>query len=569
LNPLSAYIDAVQISRRDLVRSSAAVGGVAALGGLGLADSAVAAGPLKLTTAKKVLLKGAPGVTGWRPIVTGPGERHSPRVGLGVAAKKGRARRRKSLLAFAQLSDVHICDAQSPMRLDYLDRGDDDDNHDGKIDGNGLFRSAWRPQEILGVHVADAMVRKINQIGRGPVLGQKLALALQTGDNSDTNQRNEIRWNIDVLDGGTVRVDSGDVNRFEGVIDNDPAYYDVRFWHPEGNPAGVSTVDIPRAERGFPVVPGLLDAARAPFEAQGLKVPWYAAMGNHDGLFQGVTASNADTRARAVGDQKKVAIGGVGGYRTVTADPARHEVTRQEWVEEHFTTTGKPVGHGFTADNRKKGTAYYTLDKGVVRFVVLDTVNLNGKESGSIDPAQFKWLKSVLKASRRKLVILVSHHTIETMDNDLTGIVDSKPRVLGTAILPVLLESENVIAWVNGHTHRNQIWAHKRKGGKGGFWEINTASHIDWPQQARLIEIADNRDDTLSIFTTMIDHAGPAEFDDDLTDPTKLAALSRELAANDWQEQQGGDRRGKRAARNSELLVPAPAFLRKKKSKKK
>ena len=71
-----------------------------------------------------------------------------------------------------------------------------------------------------------------------------------------------------------------------------------------------------------------------------------------------------------------------------------------------------------------------------------------------------------------------------------------------------------MIAWVNGHTHSNQIWAHPRsEKGKvvGGFWEINTASHIDWPQQARLIEIVDNHDGTLSIFTTMIDHGGPLE----------------------------------------------------------
>ena len=65
-----------------------------------------------------------------------------------------------------------------------------------------------------------------------------------------------------------------------------------------------------------------------------------------------------------------------------------------------------------------------------------------------------------------------------------------------------------MIAWVNGHTHRNQMWAHKAAGGDGGFWEINTASHIDFPQQSRLIELVDNQDGSLSIFTTMLDHAG-------------------------------------------------------------
>ena len=42
----------------------------------------------------------------------------------------------------------------------------------------------------------------VNQAERGPVTGLRLALALQTGDNSDNSQYNEVRWNIDVLDGG-------------------------------------------------------------------------------------------------------------------------------------------------------------------------------------------------------------------------------------------------------------------------------------------------------------------------------------------------------------------------------
>lgn len=525
----------MQISRRDLFRSTAAVAGVSTLGGLGLADAAVAGTTSvsrALTTTRR-LGKGDAGPGGYRPIVEIAGEKHVTRTGLGAGAKKGRAGRRKPLLAFVQLSDVHIIDAQSPIRLEF---------------GEAVSSSAWRPQELMCGHVADAMVREINAIGVGPVTGKKLAFALQTGDNSDTTQYNEIRWNIDILDGGTVTVDSGDPTKYEGVMDQDPAFYDVMFWHPDGTPEGKDDDDA-RAKYGFPTVPGLLDAVRQPFEAEGLDMPWYAAMGNHDGLVQGNWPVSETYNAQATGSVKKTSR----GNRTVTPDANRRLLERTEWVQEHFTTTGLPEGHGFTAENVAKNTAYYTFDQGKVRFVILDTVSTFG-DKGVIDDAQFRWLTKVLDQSKSKLVILASHHPLGSFESNTNA----------DKVTKLLVGRENVVAWVNGHTHRNQIWAHPRKQkGKvvGGFWEINTASHIDWPQQSRLLEIADNKDGTISIFTTMIDHGGSLSFDGDLTDATQLAGLSRELGANDWQEREDG-REGPRNARNVELLLPAPSFLR-------
>ena len=110
-----------------------------------------------------------------------------------------------------------------------------------------------------------------------------------------------------------------------------------------------------------------------------------------------------------------------------------------------------------------------------------------------------------------------------------------------------------MVAWVNGHTHRNQIIAQKRFL-KPGFWEINTASHVDFPQQSRIIELVDNADGTLSIFTTMVDHAGPASHEGNLNNAVSLAALSRELSANDPQERSSG-KTGAALDRNVELLV--------------
>ena len=89
----------------------------------------------------------------------------------------------------------------------------------------------------------------------------------------------------------------------------------------------------------------------------------------------------------------------------------------------------------------------------------------------------------------------------------------------------------------------------------------STASHIDWPQQSRVIEVADNADGTLSIFTTMIDHAGTVADTVGTDTVLELAGLSRVLAANDWQAQ-SEDLRGTPDARNLELLVRTPAAYR-------
>ena len=522
-----------------------------------------------VATLASTVRRGRAGRGGYVTLVAGPGEPHVVREDLLTKARPGRAQRRTPLAAFAQLTDIHLVDAQSPARVEFLDRYND---------GPGsplIFGAAYRPHEMLTTQVADRIIAAVEQVGRGPVTGRPLDAVICTGDNNDNCQRNELRWQIDLLDGKTIRPDSGSTTQWEGVHDQDPTSYDVHYWHPDGTPTGKQDDEL-RAGYGFPVIKGLLDAARQPFTAHGVKRRWYTCYGNHDGLVQGnfpqsfmlgtvstgsvkVTSLPAGVSPQdfAAMDPAVLPALAAAPVRTVTADPARKVISRAETVKEHFTTGGVPLGHGYTAANVAAGTAYYTFDLAPhVRGIVLDTVNPNGESDGSIDPTQLAWLTARLAEAARMYVLVFSHHTIATMTNPLVGPDDQAQRVLGPAVRDLLLANHQVVAWVNGHTHRNSVVAYPRDGG-GGFWEVNTASHVDWPAQARLLELVDNHDGTLSLFGTVIDAAAPLAYGGKLAGSTALASLARELAANDPQERSDA-RRGLVEDRNVELIIRAP-----------
>jgi hypothetical protein len=101
-----------------------------------------------------------------------------------------------------------------------------------------------------------------------------------------------------------------------------------------------------------------------------------------------------------------------------------------------------------------------------------------------------------------RLIVIHSHHTSDSMTNTENDDHD------GDDLVELLLRYPNVIMWVNGHKHRNIIAPHSRRYQvAGGFWEVTTASHIDFPYQSRIIEIAGG-DSAISIFTTMVDSSG-------------------------------------------------------------
>ena len=527
---------------------------------------------------------------GYRRLALAPGEPHLVRRDLG-GAQPGRFRR---LTCFIQLSDLHVTDAQSPARVEFLDRfGDADSEFAAALGRIGVYR----PQETLTAQVVEAMARSIARVEHGPLTGAPPEFAFSTGDGTDNCQANELDAYIGLLDGGeVVSTDSGDLGRYDGV--GSPVQFDPRYWHPDGSPDGVG-FDLPRGLHGFPLVPGLLEAAIAPFAASGLPLPWYAVYGNHDALFGGTLNAHGVLAEVALGGLKAIGLSDAAEplgllsdnqtapsaslwgllsapTRAVKADENRRPVTTSEWITRHLRGAGSPKGHGLALAPPER--CYYGFDAGVVRFLVLDTVNTEGGWQGSIDDEQFRWLEEELIVGSRefadatgsqvrhvatdRLFVLVSHHPIETLINAYTEV--PTVRHLENEVRELLARFPNVVCWVNGHTHANAIRPIRRAGisPTSGFWQVTTASHIDWPQQSRVVEIAvDIVSGDIVIGTTMIDHLGLVDpRSRDIDEVKTLAGWSRELSSNAWQGRRDGKPigRGTPLDRNTLLVVPAP-----------
>ena len=73
-----------------------------------------------------------------------------------------------------------------------------------------------------------------------------------------------------------------------------------------------------------------------------------------------------------------------------------------------------------------------------------------------------------------------------------------------------LHEYPNLILWIAGHRHYNTVTAQispDKNRPELGFWEVETSSLRDFPQQFRTFEIVRNSDNTVSVFATNVDTA--------------------------------------------------------------
>lgn len=485
----------------------------------------------------------------YRRLADGPGWKRIVRTDL-ARPRSGRAEKRRALAAFVQFTDLHLVDVQHPLRYEFL---------------RAETTSAWRPQEALSVPGAVSMIERVNALRGGPATGEPLSFVVTTGDNTDNNSRAELDWFLKAMTGGRITPNTGDVDRYEGVQDSGLKLY----WHPEDE-----LRDDDKA-LGFPRIDGYLRAAIREVNSPGLALPWYSTSGNHDALPGGCFAGSTffadfaaggrklmelDSEAEAARLWKTVEDGGdprgeqfeealrsrmdSRQMRRVTPDLERAPFSRKDWVRAHMRRRyagAGPAGHGYTEANLAEDRLYYTfrVAEGVTG-ISLDTTRRDGGYEGEVGEAQLTWLERRLREERAKgtYVLVFSHHTSTTIPDG------------GENLMSLLNGAPHVLAWVNGHSHKNRIRPRRT------FWEISTASHIDFPQMARTLELADNGDGTLSLFTTLIESSAPARTDFHDLSQTGLASLYRELALNSpgARTELGGEPDD----RNTELLLRKP-----------
>lgn len=493
------------------------------------------------TTLERRLVRGEPGDGGWAPVVATSGD---PRVGADPHPQG------RTLAAFAHLSDLHLCDAESPVRQEHLDHhGDPGAPYAGRLGVIGTYR----PQEILTVQVAQRALHALHRLDTGPVTGHPVDAVLVTGDVTDNAQRNELDWYDTLMARGVVAPRSGGPDS-SWVGAPGAGFFSTRFWHPDGSPDG-QPADLPTARYGYPRVPGLTAAARLDVPSPGSPLPWHTVHGNHDGLLQGTVAPDEALRARATGPARTVdlapgqtplvileAVAPLGPARyTDTADsptvPVAPDETRAFVQDGEFTARLRTHDDTAGADVARHGHAW-SRDVGEVRVVALDTVNPHGGWQGSVDAAQLAWLDDQLTAARDRYVVVASHHPSWTLTNLYAP--DGAPARFGAdAVLAVLLRHPGVVAWAAGHVHAHSALRHTAPGARGergeGLWEITTASLVDWPQQLRVLELVREPGGTVALVSTVVDHAAPTVWDPAaLDDPAHLASVSRALAANDY-----------------------------------
>jgi len=420
------------------------------------------------------------------------------------------------LLYFVQISDIHITDIESPLRV-------------VTADAPTTTEGAYRLHSQYSKQVLNSMIRTVNGIAKP----KKFDFLIATGDLIDNDEYVEARWFIDTLDGKVI--------------------------HPE---TGTQDDPIPGPGNDFDDV----------FQSWGLDkdIPWYVVIGNHDLRPQGTFFATETLQETAIGDtplagtqdgSKPDAPKLTDGTIKITPDPDRKllggdvkDKDASTYIAEFFNTTSSPKGHGFKSADEKTG--FYTFDPGpgFVRVIAMDTFsgsNKDGTASGFM--TQDQWNNKIIPAIEQavkdnKLIIVTSHHPTYSME--------STSEVSGDEMKTKFMSYPNIILHLVGHGHFNKIDYWQNNDNSQGYWEIQTSSLIDFPQQARIVEVSYNGDGTGSIFTVMLDHNSPEGCMSEIS--RELAITERQLKLINPDGLPDGGCVGNDDDRNTELIFKVP-----------
>ena len=346
---------------------------------------------------------------------------------------------------------------------------------------------------LYTTQVLDAAIRTANAVNR--LLPFDFAISL--GDDANGPQYNELRWYIDVMDGKYITPSSG-------------AH------------AGATTIDYQK-----------------PFQAAGLDpaIPWYAVLGNHDHFWMGglpITDASPNstlptkmssvweaitwaplTAARLtvtslMWDRSQTSLSvGSPTFRRLWPTPTAIHSTTSNWMREFFNTSSKPVGHGFSEANITNNFACYSFEPQTnmpLKVIVLDDTmsdqDFEFGEQAALDTNRFNWLTNELQLGQDQdqLMIIATHEPLE--------VIGTNSPVSLTNVLAALHTYPNLLLWICGHTHQNNIIPQPSPDPdhpEYGFWEVQTASLRDFPQEFRTWEILRNTDNSISIRVTDID----------------------------------------------------------------
>ena len=604
------------------IRAGGGLAALAVAGGLALATPAQALSPEGFTTEERSVVAGAPldpAKPSFLTVQQGPAWARVVREVTPGLAQARREERRRSLAYFAQLTDFQLSDEESPARVEAADslasgawRPEEalgPFQIDSAIRQINNFTSASPIQQAGGTRASMDFALSTGDNADNQQYNENVWTRQLLEGGTSLSPNSGIKSSYPEC--STISRIALQTKEFFGSLPNEPIYTGVQDFGDQT--VDTSTFYDPNSPRGryvdWPRYRGLMDRAQQSFTPTGVRrggtvVPTYIANGNHDGLVQGNQASTSTIEGIALGCIKPVIpsleLGSLIESLTffVRPDINRRHVDKAQLKAVYAAGTQRDA-HGFGFVDAAENTAsngaasYYAWDpKPGVRFIALDTLSEGGviaaSAEGNLDNPQYQWLRRQIAdaTAARKLIVVFGHHPIRSLTANVTDETapactrndshghdvnpgcdrdprSSSPIHLGADVQSLFNANPNVIAYVTGHTHENKVMACGAEAGcpaGANWWEINTAAEIDWPQQSRLIEIMENRDGTLSLFGTLIDHSATYEVPPAGTatgfTTAQLAAISRTLSYNDPQANLGAT--GTSVDRNVELLVDDP-----------